>query len=198
MQATLAIIWTSRGRIPESQTAEYIEIVPNLHVIAASVRNERACLPIAEWFVEAARSHGQFTVRLVDLKEINLPLLDEPNHPSLQKYQYDHTKAWSAIVREADAYVFVTPEYNFGPPPALINALDYVYLEWNYKAAGFVSYGGLSGGTRSVQMTKLLLTTLKMMPMYEAVNIPFFTQFLKDGRFHSNDSPPEGRRGDAG
>jgi NAD(P)H-dependent FMN reductase len=162
--------------------------VPHLHVIAASVRSERACLPIAQWFVEFARSHGHFTVRLVDLKEINLPLLDEPHHPRLQKYQYDHTKAWSAIVREADAYVFVTPEYNFGPPPALINALDYVYLEWNYKAAGFVSYGGLSGGTRSVQVTKQVVTTLKMMPMFEAVNIPFFAQFLKDGTFQSSDS----------
>ena len=146
------------------------------------------CLPIAEWFVEAARSHGQFTVRFVDLKAIDLPLLDEPHHPSLQKYQYDHTRAWSEIVREADAYVFVTPEYNFGAPPALINALDYVYREWNYKAAGFVSYGGLSGGTRSVQMTKQVVTTLKMMPMYEAVNIPFVTQFMKDGTFHSNDT----------
>jgi len=173
---------------PQSETPEYIENVPNLHVIAASVRNERACLPIAEWFVEFASTHRRFNVRLVDLKEVNLPLLDEPHHPSLQKYQYDHTKAWSAIVREADAYVFVTPEYNFGPPPALINALDYVYREWNYKAAGFVSYGGLSGGTRSVQVTKQLVTTLKMMPMYEAVNIPFFTQFMKDGKFQSTDS----------
>ena len=188
MQAALVIIWSSRGRIPNRQAAEYIEVVPNLHVIVASVRNERACFPIAEWFVEAARAHGKFSVRLVDLKAIDLPILDEPSHPSLQKYQYDHTKAWSEIVREADAYVFVTPEYNFGAPPALINALDYVYREWNYKAAGFVSYGGLSGGTRSVQMTKQLVTTLKMMPMYEAVNIPFVTQFLKDGKFQSNDT----------
>jgi NAD(P)H-dependent FMN reductase len=162
--------------------------VPNLHVIAASVRTERAGLAVAEWFAEFARSHGQFTIRLVDLKEVNLPLLDEPQHPRLQKYQYDHTKAWSAIVREADAYVFVTPEYNFGAPPALVNALDYVYLEWNYKAAGFVSYGGISGGTRSVQMTKQVVTTLKMMPMFEAVNIPFFTQFMKDGKFQANET----------
>ena len=125
---------------------------------------------------------------MVDLKEVNLPLLDEPYHPSQQKYQYEPTKAWSAIVQEADAYVFVTPEYNFGTPPALVNALDFVYREWNYKAAGFVSYGGLSGGTRSVQMTKQILTTLKVVPLYEAVNIPFFNQFMKDGTFQGNDS----------
>ena len=101
-------------------------------------------------------------------------------------------------MREADAYVFVTPEYNFGTPPALINALDYVYLEWNYKAAGFVSYGGLSGGTRSVQMTKQVLTTLKVVPIYEAVNIPFFNQFMKDGKFQGNESHQKAVNGHAG
>jgi NAD(P)H-dependent FMN reductase len=162
--------------------------VPKLHVIAASVREERAGLAVANWFLDVARDHGAFETRLVDLKEVNLPLLDEPYHPSLHKYQHEHTKAWSRTVREADAYVFVTPEYNFGSPPALINALDYVYVEWNYKAAGFVSYGGISGGTRSVQMTKQVVTTLKMMPIYEAVHVPFYTQFMKDGTFAGNDS----------
>jgi NAD(P)H-dependent FMN reductase len=162
--------------------------VPKLHVITASVRDARAGLAVSEWFAEVARAHGGFDVRLIDLKRVNLPLLDEPHHPSLQKYQRDHTKAWSQTIREADAFVFVTPEYNFGSPPALINALDYVYVEWNYKAAGFVSYGGLSGGTRGVQMTKQVVTTLKMMPMYEAVHIPFYPQFMKDGTFAGNDT----------
>src|SRR5215203_6912845 len=154
--------------LPGKVATEYIGFVPKLHVVAASVRTERACLPITEWVVGEASNHGGFDVRLVDLKEVNLPLVDEPNHPVQQKYQYEHTKAWSEIVREADAYVFVTPEYNFGASPALLNALDYLYVEWNYKAAGFVSYGGVSGGTRSVQMTKQVLTTLKMVPVYEA------------------------------
>lgn len=161
--------------------------MPKLHVITASVRDERAGPAVSEWFVEVARSHGAFDVSHIDLKHVNLPLLHEPHHPALLKYKHDHTKAWSQMVRDADVFVFVTPEYNFGSPPALINALDYVYVEWNYKAAGFVSYGGVSGGTRSVQMTKQVLTTLKVVPMYEAVNIPFYTEFMKDGTFAGSD-----------
>jgi len=84
----------------------------------------------------------------------------------------------SAIVSRADAFVFVTPEYNYGSPPSLVNALDYLLREWAYKPVGFVSYGGISGGTRSVQMTKQIVTGLRMMPMVEAVNIPMFTQYI--------------------
>lgn len=154
-----------------------------LSVIIASVREGRGGSAVAQWFLDVARAHAKFDVDLVDLKDVDLPLLDEPHHPRLQKYQRDYTKRWSEIVRRSDAFVFVTPEYNFGTPPALVNALDYVYAEWNYKAAGFVSYGGLSGGTRGVVMTKTLLTTLKMVPIVEAVNLPFFAQQVKDGVF---------------
>ena len=87
---------------------------------------------------------------------------------------------WSEKVDASDALVFVTPEYNFGSPPALVNALNYLYQEWNYKPVGFTSYGGVSGGLRSVQMTKSIVTTLKMMPMVEAVTIPFFSQFITE------------------
>jgi NAD(P)H-dependent FMN reductase len=149
-----------------------------LHVVIASTRPGRAGLPISHWFFEFARQHGTFDVELVDLAEVNLPLLDEPAHPRLGQYTHEHTKAWSASVAAADAFVFVTPEYNYGTPPALVNALDFVYREWNYKPVGFVSYGGISGGIRSVQMTKQIVTTLKMMPMVEAVNIPFFAQHM--------------------
>jgi NAD(P)H-dependent FMN reductase len=154
-----------------------------LHVIVASTREGRAGGPIADWFVERARAHGRFSIDLVDLKEANLPLLDEPEHPRLQHYHRDYTRAWSAIVQRADAYVFVTPEYNHGAPPALMNALNYVFVEWNYKPAGFVSYGGISGGTRSVVMTKTILAGLKIVPILEAVNIPFFSKLMVDGAF---------------
>src|SRR5262245_52724626 len=120
-----------------------------LDVIIASTRPERAGLPIANWFIEHAQKHGRFEVVRADLKEINLPLLDEPKHPRLQQYEREHTRRWSATVKAADAFVIVTPEYNFSSPPALVNALDYLYTEWNYKPAGFVSYGGASGGMRS-------------------------------------------------
>ncbi len=142
-------------------------------------------LAISDWFVGIARKHAGVEVTVLDLKEIALPLLDEPKHPRLQQYTREKTKAWSAQVHDMDAFVFVTPEYNFGSPPALINALDHLYVEWNYKPAGFVSYGGVSGGLRSVQMTKLVITTLKMVPIMEAVAIPFFAKLVDGatGRF---------------
>lgn len=92
-------------------------------------------------------------------------------------------------MERADAFVFVTPEYNYSTPPSLVNALDFVVWEWAYKPVGFVSYGGVSGGTRGVQMTKLITTSLRMMPIPEAVNIPFFTQHIEQetGAF----KPPE-------
>jgi NAD(P)H-dependent FMN reductase len=149
-----------------------------LSVVTASTRENRVGLPVTEWFLGVARQHGGFDVAHVDLKTLALPLLEEPNHPRVQQYQQPTTKAWSRTVAASDAFVFVTPEYNAGMSPALLNALDHLYVEWNYKAAAFVSYGGISGGMRSVQMSKLMLTTLKMVPLWEAVNIPFVTQHL--------------------
>ena len=162
--------------------------MPTLHVVIASTRPGRVGPTIAQWFYKFAVKHGNFEVELVDLAEFNLPILDEPNHPRLKQYQHDHTKRWSASVEAADAFVFVTPEYNYGPPPSLLNALNYLYQEWNYKPAAFVSYGGVSGGLRAVQMEKLTLTTLKMVPLMEQVTIPFFSQFINDaGVFTPNE-----------
>src|SRR5690606_34321112 len=88
----------------------------------------------------------------------------------------------------ADAYVFVTPEYNYCPPPALVNALNYVYTEWNYKPCGFVSYGGAGGGIRAATLARQLVTTLKMMPMVEGVMVPMAWNHLDDDKkFTSND-----------
>ena len=92
------------------------------------------------------------------------------------------------LADRADAYVFVVPEYNYGMPPALLNALDYVYYEWHYKAVGFVSYGGISGGLRSVQMAKPVITTLRMMPIPEAVSVPFYAKLVTDGTFAPGES----------
>jgi NAD(P)H-dependent FMN reductase len=151
-----------------------------LAIVIASTRPGRAGLAVGSWFHTVARAHGAFDVGLVDLAEVNLPLLDEPAHPRLKQYEHEHTRRWSATVEAADAFAFVTPEYNYGPPPSLVNALDYVYAEWHYKPVGFVSYGGISGGIRSVQMTKQIVTTLKMVPLVEAVPIPFVSQYLDD------------------
>lgn len=152
--------------------------LPRLQVFIVSTRPARKGPVVAAWFEEQARRHGKFEVEMVDLAQVGLPLMDEPEHPRLRKYQHEHTRAWSARVERADAFVFVTPEYNFGAPPSLVNALDYLAVEWAYKPVGFVSYGGVSGGLRSVQMAKQLVTALKMMPMVEAVSIPFFANLI--------------------
>ncbi len=163
-------------------------MTPKLQVITVSTRPGRVGPSVAAWFGKFAASHGGFEVQSVDLADFELPVYDEPEHPRLQKYQHEHTKRWSASVAAADAYVFVLPEYNYNPPPSFYNALNYVYKEWNYKPAGFVSYGGVSGGLRSTQMAKQLVTTLKMMPMMEGVAVPMVAGMLdEDGNFRSNE-----------
>ena len=152
--------------------------MPNLTIIVGSTRPGRAGLPISQWFTARAKDHGGFDVTVADLAELDLPLLDEPHHPRLGKYTKQHTKKWSAIIDAADAVVFVTPEYNYGYPASIKNAIDYLHKEWNYKPVGFVSYGGIAAGTRAVQQLKQVLTTLRMFPVFESVNIPFHTQFL--------------------
>jgi NAD(P)H-dependent FMN reductase len=159
-----------------------------LQTIICSTRPGRVGPSVAVWFNDFVKQHGKFEAVLIDLADFNLPVLDEPNHPVMQKYQHEHTKAWSASVAAADAYAFVTPEYNYGPTPALVNAMNYVYREWNYKPCGFVSYGGLSAGVRAVQASKLQVTAVKMMPMAEGVAIPMVAQMLDDKRvFTPND-----------
>ena len=154
-----------------------------LTTIIASTRPGRVGHGVAHWFHGVAEDVGVFENTVADLAEVNLPLYDEPHHPILQKYQHDHTKAWSTIVADSDAFVIVTPEYNYGPPPSLINALDFVYKEWNFKPVAFVSYGGASGGLRAVQLIKQTVTALKMMPIVEAVALPFVATSIVDGKF---------------
>ncbi|OWT56747.1 NADPH-dependent FMN reductase [Candidimonas nitroreducens] len=159
-----------------------------LHVIICSTRPGRVGPSVAAWFHEYAKAHGGFDAELVDLADFNLPIYDEPVHPRMQQYEHEHTKRWSQSVAAADAYVFVTPEYNYSPPPSLVNALDYVYREWNYKPCGFVGYGGVSGGVRAVQMAKLHATTLKMVPLVEGVMVPMVASHINDsGVFGSNE-----------
>lgn len=153
-----------------------------LHTIICSTRPGRVGSAVATWFHGVATEQGAFQCSLVDLVDFNLPVYDEPMHPAMQKYEHEHTKAWSRSVAEADAYVFVLPEYNFCPPPSFVNALDYVYKEWNYKPCAFVSYGGVSGGLRSAQMAKQLVTTLKMMPMVEGVMVQMPWNLLDDAK----------------
>ncbi|MBT2892133.1 NADPH-dependent FMN reductase, partial [Streptomyces sp. McG2] len=124
------------------------------------------------------------------------PLLDEPHHPAERNYTHQHTKDWSASVDAADAFVFVAPEYNYGINAALKNAIDYLYFEWQYKPVGIVSYGNTSAGLRAAQMTKQVVTTLKMMPVTESVAIHFIgTHIAEDGTFQGTEGMAEAAGG---
>jgi NAD(P)H-dependent FMN reductase len=158
-----------------------------LLVIIASTRPERIGATIGDWFVEQAVEHRGFDVEVADLAEIDLPLLDEPAHPATGRYLHQHTKDWSARVGAADAFVFVMPEYNFSFNAPLKNAIDYLNREWAYKPVGFVSYGGVSGGIRAVQMIKQVVTALRMTPVTDAVTIPMVRTMLDDEGFHPTD-----------
>ena len=161
---------------------------PILQIIIASTRPGRVGPSVASWINERAIAHGGFDVELIDLAEVNLPMFDEPKHPRFRQYVHQHTKDWSATIDRADAFIFVIPEYNYGFNAAIKNAIDYLNAEWQHKPVGFVSYGGVAAGTRAVQMLKQVVTTLKMVPMFDAVNIPFVQQFLDaDRKLQPND-----------
>jgi NAD(P)H-dependent FMN reductase len=161
--------------------------LPRLTVIIGSTRPGRVGAAIGQWFAARAREHGGFDVEVADLAAIDLPMMDEPNHPRLRQYVHRHTRDWSALIDRADAVIFVTPEYNHGYPAALKNAIDFLYHEWAVKPVGFVSYGGVAAGARSVQQLKAVVTAVGMVPVIDTVAIPFVRQFLDDeGRLAAN------------
>ena len=164
-----------------------------LHVIIGSVRPVRVGLPVGLWVEAQAKGDGRFEVTLVDLAEVNLPFLDEPEMPHLGKYTHEHTKAWSRTIDAADAFIFVMPEYNAGVSPALKNALDFLSAEWKHKAVGLVSYGGISGGQRAAQVLKPTLLQLNLMPVPAAVPIPFVSGMVDDeGEFEPSEAVARG------
>jgi NAD(P)H-dependent FMN reductase len=156
---------------------------PVLLVIIASTRPGRLGLPIANWAISEIEKRGEFEVDVADLALMNLPMLDEPQQAYHRNYTKPHSIAWSKRVDAADAILVVTPEYNHSMPGSLKNAFDFLFHEWSYKPIAFVSYGGMSGGMRSVQMAKQVVTTLKMVPLTEAVNIHMIPKYIHDGQF---------------
>jgi NAD(P)H-dependent FMN reductase len=158
-----------------------------LMIIVGSVRPGRAGLPIAEWVREQADKRGGFEIDFVDLAELALPLMDEAIHPRLHQYTKPHTIAWSARVEAADAFIFVTPEYNYSFSPALKNALDYLNREWWRKPVGFVSYGGASSGTRGAAALMPVLAVLGLVRVGANVELTFGPGRVKDGVFHPDE-----------
>lgn len=145
-------------------------------IIIGSTRPNRNGEAVGKWVYEIARKRTDAQYELIDLKEIDLPFLDEPLPPSAGHYTQPHTKAWGEKIAAFDGFVFVTPEYNHGMNAALKNALDFLYHEWNNKAAGFVGYGG-TGGARSVEQLRQVMATLQIADVGAQVSLSLFTDF---------------------
>jgi len=145
-------------------------------IIIGSTRPGRKAEAVAKWVYEIAQNRSDAEFELVDIKDFDLPLLDEPVSAIMGQYTHQHTKIWSAKIASFDAYVFVTPEYNHGTSGALKNAIDFLYHEWVNKAAGFVSYGG-AAGARAVEQLRLVLAEVQIATVRNQVLLSLFTDF---------------------
>ena len=151
-------------------------MVLKIAIILGSTRPSRNGEAVARWVYEIAKKRIDAEFEFVDIKDFNLPLLDEPVPPSQGQYSKEHTKVWSAKIDSFDSYIFVTAEYNHGIPGALKNAIDYLYKEWNNKAAGFVGYGS-AGGVRAVEQLRLVMAELQVADVRAQVAVSIITEF---------------------
>lgn len=145
-------------------------------IITGTTRPNRKSLEVAQWVLKTAKARNDAEYELVDIKDFELPLFDEPISPAVGEYQMPHTKRWAAKIASLDAFVFVSAEYNHGIPAALKNAIDFLFAEWNHKAAGFVSYGG-AGGVRAVEQLRLVLAEVHVATVRAQVLLSLRTDF---------------------
>ncbi len=148
----------------------------HIGIIIGSTRPGRNGEQVARWVLRNAEQRTDATFELVDLKDFPLPHLDEPMPPMMGQYQHDHTKTWAAKIASFDGFVMVTPEYNHSTSGVLKNAIDYLFAEWNNKAVGFVSYGGV-GGARAVEHLRLIAGELKLADVRTSVSLSMFHDF---------------------
>lgn len=154
----------------------------NIAIILGSSRPNRNGEAVAKWVLEIANKRTDATFELVDVKEYNLPLLDEAVPASQGKYSKEHTKRWAEKINTFDAYIFVTPEYNHSIPGALKNAIDFLFKEWNNKVAGFVSYGSV-GGARAVEQLRVVMGELMIADVRAQVMFSLATDFVNYNEF---------------
>lgn len=156
-----------------------------LLLIWGSSRSGRKGGVVVDWIKNQASTDGRFEVDFVDLRELNLPFLDEPTTPfsmqSLDDYTHPEGKAWAKRVQAADCVIIVTPEYNHGPPGVLKNTLDWVGPPWKDKPVGLISYGSISGGTRAVEQLRSITIELGLINVANAIHFPFFAKAFESG-----------------
>src|SRR5215208_7834906 len=151
-------------------------MVIKIAIILGSTRPGRNGEAVARWVYEIAKKRIDAEFEFVDIKDFSLPLLDEPIPPSQGQYSKEHTEVWSAKIDSFDGYVFVTAEYNHGVPGALKNGIDFLFAEWNNKAAGFVGYGS-AGGVRAVEQLRLVMAEVQVATVRNQVALSLFTDF---------------------
>jgi NAD(P)H-dependent FMN reductase len=148
-----------------------------ISVIVGSTRQGRFSEKPAQWIFQRLKNRGGVDARLLDLRDFPMPFFDQPVPPAMPgrpAYENEVVKKWTAEIARSDGFIFVTPEYNYGPSAVLKNALDWVYPEWNRKAAAFVSYGSAMGA-RGVQQLRLTAIELQLAPVRSSVYIPVAT-----------------------
>src|ERR1700692_300717 len=145
-------------------------------IIVGSTRPGRKAAAVAKWVLDILKSRKDAEFEIVDIEDYKLPLLDEPVPPIMHQYSNPHTKTWSEKIASLDAYIFVTPEYNHSTSAALKNAIDFLYREWNNKAAGFIGYGG-AGGVRAVENLRLVMGEIKVADVRAQVMLSLFADF---------------------
>lgn len=167
-----------------------------IKVILGSTRPNRFGIQPAEWVMKLSKEYPDATFELVDLKEINLPFLDEPQPPSFGDYTQEHTKQWTKLIAEADGFIIVTAEYNYSIPAALKNAIDFASNEWAHKPVAFVSYGAGAGGARAVEHLRGVSGWLRMYDLREhVVIVNYWNQLDKDGMFQPSEQQTQAAHG---
>jgi NAD(P)H-dependent FMN reductase len=155
----------------------------NVAVILGSTRPNRHSEPVARWVLGRAALRSDLEADLIDLAQVDLPMYDEPAPSIMGDYAHEHTRAWAATIARYDAFVFVTPEYNRSIPAVLKNAIDFLYGEWNDKAAGFVSYGADAGGARAIEHLRVVLGELRVADVRTMVPLSLLHDFEDFTRF---------------
>jgi NAD(P)H-dependent FMN reductase len=162
-------------------------IYPSIGIVVGSNRPTRVCRTVAGWVINKMQ-RDDLNLKIIDLAEVGLPFLDEPEVPARHRYQNSHTKAWSETISGYDGFVLVFPQYNWGYPAVLKNALDYLYDEWAHKPVSLMCYGS-HGGFQATLALKLVTQGLHMYNM--STNPPIDVEdemFDENGQFKNVES----------
>jgi NAD(P)H-dependent FMN reductase len=173
-------VWLTGRKTPI--TSEGTPDMSKIAIIIGSTRPGRKGEVVAQWVHEIASKRGDAEYEIVDIADYQLPHLDEAMPPAMGQYAQPHTKTWAQTIGSFDGFVFITPEYNHSTSGALKNAIDFLYAEWNNKAAGFVSYGSV-GGARAVEHLRLVMGELQVADVRAQVALSLFTDFENFKRF---------------